>query len=170
MANDIYKQPEQPAPRKRVAIKSIIICILVVAVAAAVVAALLNIRSATIGEKAATVVCGSDVVTQYNDIRTNEDDSASAQDALNTLADSVTAKPGYRSDTTCQYVVFMAAYGRSDANAMENSLNQLIDLDKSGKTISQELNRVEPIDDLKSHLNDVKNGAPELKNYQDGEG
>lgn len=96
-------------------------------------------------------VCKDDVVNEWNSIwnRADAKDSkySPVQD-LRTLADKIKKKPNYQKDSTCQFVIFHAAYYSDDANGMMNSVEAMRNLSKQGNAVNDNMVYRKTIDSM----------------------
>ena len=136
-ARPTSKPPRRP--RSKLAIAVIVAVVMIVA-AVATVAVLLAKGSLYIGFKqpeqkkvvAQTVVCGSDIVSKYNENIYSEAAAKQEQDKFDDLIKEIKTNSNYINDATCQTILFVYAFSKGDGSEMRSALSAIESLNKNG--------------------------------------
>jgi regulator of replication initiation timing len=134
---------------KKIKIKAVILVIMALLVVAAGVLIYIGRLAVLIKEpyqKAAlsVLVCGNDVVKQYNDIYNMqiEDEETYYKDQQNLLSNlnaKISAKAYYEQDPTCQMIIFQGAIFNDDVSTMNEAYDNIKDLYNNGLYASSEI-------------------------------
>lgn len=122
---------------------------------------------------AGVVVCGTDMVTKYNNatelIKRQGSDTASIdKDALSSLATDIRNKQAYKDDPTCQTILFWVAFRNEDKDAAEASMKTLEELHEKRQFADSNLRNSDAFANRKTYLN-VLSGSDDQNEDVQGE-
>jgi hypothetical protein len=102
-------------------------------------------------------VCGEDITKKYRSIDTALISRSDMTEQLSQLVDDIKKINDYDKDSTCQYILFMNAYYKSDTDNMSKALNVLEDNAKKGLYVDNSFIDVDKLDGKRKIIQEMIN-------------